>query len=411
MRGSHHHHHHGSMASSFSMEKVKRILDAQRTEGPATVLAIGTANPPTCFYEADYPDFYFRVTNCEDKPELKEKFKRISERSAVKKRYLHVTEEILKENPNMCSYRAPSLDARHAILVEEVPKLGKEAALKAIKEWGQPLSKITHLIFSAMSGVDIPGADFRLMNLLGLEPSVNRLMIYTQGCYMGGAAMRHAKDIAENNAGARVLLVFCDLMDMYFHAPQNRVDLLVGQAVFGDGAAALIVGADPDDDCTERPLFQVVSCAERAVPGTQDYIKAHLKEMGMELHLSTDVPRMIGKNIEKLLADAVSPFGISDWNSLFYIVHPGAVAILDQVEENLGLGEDKLRASRYVLSEYGNMGAASVFFILDEMRNKSAEEGKLTTGEGLEWGVLFSFGPGLTVETVVLLSVPLDSNH
>ncbi|CAN1219145.1 Chalcone synthase 1, partial [Linum perenne] len=30
---------------------------------------------------------------------------------------------------------------------------------------------------------------------------------------------------------------------------------------------------------------------------------------------------------------------------------------------------------------------------------------KLTNGEGLEWGVLFGFGPGLTVETVVLHSL------
>ena len=54
------------------------------------------------------------------------------------------------------------------------------------------------------------------------------------------------------------------------------------------------------------------------------------------------------------------------------------------------------------------MSSACVLFILDEMRKKSKEEGKSTTGEGLEWGVLFGFGPGLTVETVVLHSVPLE---
>lgn len=52
------------------------------------------------------------------------------------------------------------------------------------------------------------------------------------------------------------------------------------------------------------------------------------------------------------------------------------------------------------------MSSACLLFILDEMRKRSAEEGKATTGEGLEWGVLFGFGPGLTVETVALHSVP-----
>ncbi|GFQ03758.1 chalcone synthase [Phtheirospermum japonicum] len=90
--------------------------------------------------------------------DLKEKFKRMCEKSMIKKRYMHLTEDILKENPNMCAYMAPSLDARQDIVVVEVPKLGKEAAQKAIKEWGQPKSKITHLVFCTTSGVDMPGA-------------------------------------------------------------------------------------------------------------------------------------------------------------------------------------------------------------------------------------------------------------
>jgi chalcone synthase len=129
--------------------------------------------------------------------------------------------------------------------------------------------------------------------------------------------------------------------------------------------------------------------------------------VGLTFHLLKDVPGIISKNIEKSLAEAFAPLGISDWNSLFWIAHPGGPAILDQVESKLGLKEEKLRATRHILSEYGNMSSACVLFILDEMRKNSAEKGKVTTGEGLEWGVLFGFGPGLTVETVVLHSIPV----
>ena len=55
----------------------------------------------------------------------------------------------------------------------------------------------------------------------------------------------------------------------------------------------------------------------------------------------------------------------------------------------------------------GNMSSACVLFILNEMRHSSATDEFNTTGEGLEWGVLFGFGPGLTVETVVLHSVSI----
>ena len=109
----------------------------------------------------------------------------------IKKRYMYLTEEILKENPNMCAYMAPSIDARQDMVVVEVPKLGKEAATKAIKEWGQPKSKITHLIFCTTSGVDMPGADYQLTKLLGLRPYVKRYMMYQQGCFAGEKSYMH----------------------------------------------------------------------------------------------------------------------------------------------------------------------------------------------------------------------------
>ena len=120
----------------------------------------------------------------------------------IKKRHMHLTEEMLKESPNIGAYMAPSLDARQDILVEEVPKLGKEAATKAIKEWGRSTSEITHLVVCSTSGVDMPGADYQLIKLLGLRPSVNRVMLYHQGCFAGGTVLRIAKDLAENNKGA-----------------------------------------------------------------------------------------------------------------------------------------------------------------------------------------------------------------
>nr|BAO58435.1 chalcone synthase [Vaccinium ashei] len=384
---------------------VEEIRKAQRAQGPATVLAIGTATPANCVNQAEYPDFYFRITNSEHKTELKEKFKRMCEKSMIKKRYMYLTEEILKENPSVCEYMAPSLDARQDMVVVEVPKLGKEAATKAIKEWGQPKSKITHLVFCTTSGVDMPGADYQLTKLLGLRPSVKRLMMYQQGCFAGGTVLRLAKDLAENNAGSRVLVVCSEITAVTFRGPSDtHLDSLVGQALFGDGAAAVIVGSDPTPP--ERPLFQLVSASQTILPDSDGAIDGHLREVGLTFHLLKDVPGLISKNIEKSLVEAFAPVGISDWNELFWIAHPGGPAILDQVELKLGLKEEKLKATRHVLSEYGNMSSACVLFILDEMRKKSVEEGSGTTGEGLEWGVLFGFGPGLTVETVVLHSLP-----
>ncbi|KAJ7976311.1 Chalcone synthase [Quillaja saponaria] len=346
------------------MASVEAIRKAQRADGPATILAIGTATPSNFILQADYPDYYFRITNSEHMTDLKEKFKRMCDKSMIKKRYMHLTEEILKENQNLCAYMAPSLDARQDIVVVEVPKLGKEAAVKAIKQWGQPKSKITHLVFCTTSGVDMPGCDYQLTKLLGLRPSVKRLMMYQQGCFAGGTVLRLAKDLAENNKGARVLVVCSEITAVTFRGPSDtHLDSMVGQALFGDGAGALIIGADPDTR-VERPLFELVSASQTILPDSDGAIDGHLREVGLTFHLLKDVPGIISKNIEKSLNEAFSPIGISDWNSLFWIAHPGGPAILDQVEAKLGLKEEKLKATRNVLSEYGNMSSACVLFLI-----------------------------------------------
>ncbi|KAM3322653.1 chalcone synthase J [Capsicum chacoense] len=381
-------------------------IPAQRAVGPATILSIGTANPPNCFDQSTYADYFFRVTNSEHKAELKEKFKRMCERSMIKKRYFHLTEEILKKNPNICKYKAPSLDARQEIAIVQVPKLGKEAAQKAIKEWGQSKDEITHLVFCTSSGVDVPGADYQLTKLLGLSPSVKRFMIYQQGCTGGATVLRLAKDLAENNKGARVLAVCSEISLFCFHAPsETETDVLIGQALFSDGASAMIVGSDPVLTM-ERPLFQIVSATQTLLPDSGHAIIGSLTEAGLIAKIHKDTPMLISKNIERILVEAFQPLGISDWNSIFWVSHAGGRAILDQIELELGLKPEKLRATRNVMSDYGNMGSVSVLFVLDEMRKVSIKAELGTTGEGLVcWGVLLGFGPGLTIEAVVLRSL------
>lgn len=62
------------MASSTDIADMRK---GRRAQGPATILAIGTANPSTFMYQVDYPDYYFRVTESEHMVDLKDKFKRI----------------------------------------------------------------------------------------------------------------------------------------------------------------------------------------------------------------------------------------------------------------------------------------------------------------------------------------------
>jgi predicted naringenin-chalcone synthase len=123
---------------------------------------------------------------------------------------------------------------------------------------------------------------------------------------------------------------------------------------------------------------------------------------GIDFHLSIQVPTLIKDNIHQCLLDAFRSVGNTDpnWNDLFWAVHPGGRAILDNIEDKLHLHPCKLAASRQVLSEYGNMSGATIAFVLDELRRRREKEQDIQ--QQPEWGVLLAFGPGVTIESIVL---------
>ncbi|KAJ0989097.1 hypothetical protein J5N97_007453 [Dioscorea zingiberensis] len=389
------------------MVGIQANIHEEKPTGLASIMAIGTANPPNVFDQSTFADYFFRMTNNEHKEALKAKFNRIALKTTAKKRHTLLTEDFLKENPNVCAYKAPSLDARQELVISSVPILAKEAAVRALKEWGRPLSEITHMIFCTMTGPDMPGADYHLLNLLGLSPTVKRLMFYSLGCYAGGTALRLAKDLAENNKGSRVLVVCAETTVQYFRGPEETDFMnLVAQAIFGDGACSMVIGADPVRGI-EKPIYEIVSAMQILVPDSYDAVEGHLREVGVTFHSSPELPDLISKNLEPNLVRVFKQLGISDWNQLFWMSHPGGPGLLDKVTSELRLGPNKLDVSRHVLSEYGNMSSTTVLFVMDEMRRRSIAEKRATTGEGLEFGVLFGYGPGLTIELVALRSVPL----
>ncbi|XP_040385312.1 LOW QUALITY PROTEIN: chalcone synthase-like [Oryza brachyantha] len=401
----------GSLGNDDGVRRQYGQQAAAMAGSTAAVLAIGTANPSNVVEQRDFPDFYFRVTNSDHKQALKDKFTRICEKSTIKKRHLYIDEALLAANPKLTTYMAPTLDMRQAIVSEKIPELGAAAATAALKEWGRPAADITHLVVGSTSGgSDMPGADYHLVRLLGLNPSVRRVALYHQGCFVGAAALRLAKDLAENNPGARVLAVCAETNVMYFRGVDDaHFDNLVCQALFGDGASAVVVGAGADPVATgERPLFDVVHATQTLIPGTGGAIRGLLREVGLTFGLTSEVPSLIAEHLEAGLRDMLDSAGVDisdvDRNAMFWAVHPGGRAILDKVEAALGLKPEKTGASRKVLAEYGNMGSACAWFVLDEMRRWSAGEGRGTAGEGCEWGVLLGFGPGLTMDTVLLRS-------
>lgn len=203
-------------------------------------------------------------------------------------------------------------------------QLGLEAATAAIKEWGRAASEITHLVYVSSSEIRLPGGDLYIAQALGLRSDVNRVMLYMLGCYGGASGIRVAKDLAENNPGARVLLVTseCTLIGYKCLSPDRPYDL-VGAALFGDGAAAMVMGANPIP-VLERPFFELHWAGQCFIPGTTKTIDGRLSEEGISFKLGRELPKLIEANIQAFCDPILKKVGEKlSYDDIFWAVHPG----------------------------------------------------------------------------------------
>lgn len=385
---------------------------APASEKPrACILAMGRATPPNRITQSTYTDWYFNVTNCTGKVELKQKMQRICDRSGIETRYSILTEDFLKEHPEFYTPGQPSLEQRNAVFAKEVPKLAHEAAIAAIEEWGRPASEITHLVVATLTGVAIPGADVMLTKSLGLRPDVKRVMLYMLGCYAGITALRVAKDLAENNPESRILICCSELAGPTFRAPNEKFPYdLVGTALFGDGASGVIVGAQPQPR-VERPLYEIHWVGEVLAPDSEKIIEGTLKLEGLQFYLDRTLPGLVSQHVGSFCKGALENApGKPSFNDVFWAVHSGGPAILNAVEQALELRPDKLAASRHILKNYGNISASTVLFVLDELRRSFTSSPVSLDGQDLEWGLAIAFGPGVTIEGALLKTCTATSS-
>ncbi|VFR02121.1 unnamed protein product [Cuscuta campestris] len=377
------------------------------TKGKAAILAMGKAFPSQLVPQDRLVEGYFRDTKCDD-PSIKEKLERLCKTTTVKTRYTVMCKDVLEKYPELATEGTPTIAQRLEVANPAVVEMAKEASLACIHDWGRPAAEITHLVYVSSSEIRLPGGDLHLAAELGLRSDVNRVMLYFLGCYGGVTGLRVAKDIVENNPGSRVLLTTSETTILGFRPPNMaRPYDLVGAALFGDGAAAAIIGADPVAG-GENPFMELFFAAQQFLPGTQGVIDGRLSEEGINFKLGRDLPEKIQDNIEEFCAKLtgnVAGGKKPGYNEMFWAVHPGGPAILNRLEGTLGLRKEKLDCSRRALMDYGNVSSNTILYVIEYMRDELKRKKEEEDEEGEEWGVALAFGPGITFEGILLRSI------
>ena len=239
---------------------------------------------------------------------------------------------------------------------------------------------ITHLIVASCTGFTAPGLDFQIMRHAGLRDSVERTIVGFMGCFAAVNALKLANHIVRAEPDAKVLVVNLELSSLHLQEDW-RIEPLLSFLLFGDGASACLVSAEPVGLALGRFRAAVI-------PNSDGLITWHIGDHGFVMHLSGKVPGRIRRWLMEhgpSLLDGSAVDEVALW-----AVHAGGRSILDAVQQGLVLRPDALRFSRDILRAFGNMSSATLVFVLQRILRDATSTGA---------GVAMAFGPGLTVET------------
>jgi alkylresorcinol/alkylpyrone synthase len=292
---------------------------------------------------------------------------------------------------NPATYHAPpkSTGDRMIEYMRAGYPLAREALERCLSGSPDGAASITDLFLVSCTGYAAPGLDIMLTRDLHLSPDTRRLLIGHMGCFGAMAGLRTALPVVRASPGAAVALVAIELCSLHFI---NSLDtgLLTSYALFGDAAAAITIASSSADSGPE--LIDTYCVADF---GAAQQMTWHIGDLGFEMGLSQRVPvtlrRSVGAAMERLLA----PHGLSVRDISHWLVHPGGPSILEAVERALALSREQMAQSWDTLRDHGNCSSATVLLMLDALlRDDRARRG--------EWGVMMAFGPGLTLETMLL---------
>lgn len=281
----------------------------------------------------------------------------------------------------------PGTRERMRVYESHATELSSEACEAAIGRCGINPAAITQLITVSCTGFVAPGQDAGLIKSLGLSPKVSRTHIGFMGCHAAVNALRTADAFVRADPNQTVLVCCTELCTLHFQYGNNPQDA-IANALFGDGAAALVARTRGSDD--SRPCTQ--SFHAEYLPETRDSMSWRIGDHGFQMRLGPEVPRVIESALRPSIAAWLSKLGLDIEQIGAWLIHPGGPKIIDAVQQALALTNETTQPSRDVLNEYGNMSSPTVLFILDRLMKKNTSK---------PW-VLIGFGPGLAIEACLL---------
>src|SRR4029453_2104004 len=138
---------------------------------------------------------------------------------------------------------------------------------------------------------------------------------------------------------------------------------LVGVALFGDGAAAVLLGGDDTPDVGIR----IVHTRTHLFRDSRHLMGWRFTDDGMRLVLSRDVPSLVGSHVAPVVHDFLRDAGLSFANITHHLLHPGGAKVMATYRSAFGLSDEALSIARECMRTFGNLASAAVLVMLSNL--------------------------------------------
>jgi alkylresorcinol/alkylpyrone synthase len=275
---------------------------------------------------------------------------------------------------------------RTQAFLEGAEALFLEVARKAIAQANLEANEIDTVVTVCSTGIATPTLDARIAGKLGLRTDVSRVPVFGLGCAGGVSGLSIASRLAESRPGTNVLLVALELCTLSVRHDELTKANVVAASLFGDGAAALILRAGDGG-----PTW-VEATAEKLWPDTLDVMGWKVDPEGFGVIFQRTIPDFVRENMGPAVAEILSRMELPRDRVDRFVCHPGGTKVIMALEHALALDQGTLDHERDVISDYGNMSAPTVLFVLERLRERGLPKRSLLT----------SLGPGFTASCVAL---------
>ena len=375
-------------ARAPSSDVSASVSSAELTAAPA-ILAAATALPPNVVEQQSLAGLLKALwgEKYDQSRRWRSTFEQIQRSVRIDRRYLALP---VSEYPALDSFAKTN-----SAWTRVAPELGAAAATNALAAAGMTARDVDHFFFVTGTGIATPSLDARIVNLLEMRPDVRRTPIFGLGCAGGVAGIVRAADVLRGFPDQIAMVVSSELCSLTLQRADDSVANIIASALFGDGAAAVVLGGARLANHGAGSAPRVIATRSVFYPDSERMMGWEVVDSGLKIVLSPEIPDLVrehlGGDVDAMLAEqGLERSAISHW-----IAHTGGNRVLEAIATALDLPSAALDRSWRLLAATGNLSSASVLFVLrDLLDTREASSG--------DYGLMLAMGPGFCAELALL---------